>query len=198
MFNLYNINHQLENKRGFTIIEFMVSFGILTLIIASMLNILNYSLKASSRGKDMDELLLNGRFGVEYIKEELRNSDKLISADNIPNLNTMYPDNIGFVIFKDSGVEGSDTRYNFSTYYSKDNKLIRIAINKKSPSYPEAKNLAGFNELSEGVISISNTRTEVDNKLVFLDISMGYDIDIFHSFKACLYLEKDFDFKEVP
>lgn len=194
MFNRFNINHRLKNKRGFTIIEFIVSFGILSIVMASMFNILSYSLKASSKGQDMDELLLNGRFGVEYIKEELRNADRLISADNIVNLNTMYPDNIGFVVFKDSGVEGSDTRYNFSTYYSKDNKLIRIAINLKNSAYPEAKSLSGFNEVSEGVLSISNTRVDKENRLVFLDISMGYEEDIFHSFKSCLYLETDFDF----
>ncbi len=194
MLKRYNINHLLQSKKGFTIIEFIIGFSILSIVLAGIFSILTYTTKASTQGQDMDELLLNGRFGIEYIKEELKNADMLISSDNILNLNSLYPENIGFVIFKDSGLINSDTRFNFATYYSKDNKLIRVATNRKFPIYPEGKNFSGFNEVCEGVLSIANTRVEVENKLIYLDISMGFEEDLFHSFKSCLFLDKDFDF----
>ncbi len=194
MLNQFNTYHQRKDKRGFTIVEFIIGIGILSLVISCMFSILRYSINASSKGQYIDELLLNGRFGVEFIKEELKNADKIISSDYILNLNSLYPENIGFVIFKDSGVLDSNERYNFTTYFLNGNKLIRVATNRKLPSYPEGKHFSGFNELCEGVLTIANTRVDIDDKLVFLDISMGTEKNLFHSFKSCLFIDKEFDF----
>ena len=106
----------------------------------------------------------------------------------------MYPDNIGFVIFKDDPTDGKGERYKFSTFFLEGDRIVRVAINKKTINYPEAKNLSGHNEVCSRVLSISDSSVSWDEGLVNLKFSMGYDGKEFHEFKTFIFLDKILDF----
>lgn len=166
----------------------------MSVVLSFFYSFLDFSLKASVIGESMDEALLHGRFGIEYIKEELREADMIISSDLIPNLNSIYPDNIGFVLYNDNGIIGSDERYSFTTYYLANNNLVRIDRNQKISSYPDASKLSGYNEVCENVLSIADTEVNYEDKLISLSLSMGYDQKEFHNFKSCIYLDVEYDY----
>lgn len=193
------INHLYVNNRlGFTMIEFVVGIGVLSLVFSSMFSMFNYTIQASSLGENMDDMLLNGRFGIEFIKEEVRAADKIISAGKIEDLNFLYPNNIGFVLFTDMKKQDpsviASERYRFVTYYLKNDKLVRISTNKGTTIYPLASKLSGHNELIHGVLSIEDSGFNHEDRLIHLKFSMGYDGKEFHQFKSCFYVDLDYDF----
>lgn len=191
-------NRQYLNKVGFTLIEIVVALGLVSMILTSMFSILNYSNRVSYVCEFIDEMLLNGRFGIEYIKEELRTADKLISSERIEDLNFLYPDNIGFVLFIDRIQEepsvSADERYRFVTYYLNNDKLVRISHNKGNKEPPHASKLSGYNELIHGVLSIEETEIEHENRLVKLSLFMGSDEKEVHNFKSCIFLDTEYEF----
>ncbi len=191
---MYYMKPLFQNRKGYTIIEFIIGIGIMGLLISNLFSILNLSTRTTKLGVDMDETLLNGRYGMELIKTELRNGDKIISTSKIEGFDNMYPDNFGFVIFKDNPPGKNGERYNFSTFYLKEDKIMRIAINKKTIDYPPAKSLSGHNEVCIGVLSISGSSVSWEEQLINLRFSMGYDGKEFHKFRTCIFLDKVFDY----
>lgn len=191
---MLNINHPDQNRRGFTVIEFMLGMTLFVLLLSSVFAMLNFTTKVSTIGENEDEILLYGRFVVDYIKEEIRGADLIIPSDKIPNLNSTYPKNIGFVMMKDNGIPNSDERYRFYTYYLKEDKLVRISRNLKYNTYPDASLLAGYNEMCDGVLSMDNTKNDFQNKLIHFNITMGNDSREVHSFKSTLYIANNLDY----
>lgn len=191
---MLNISHQDQNRRGFTIIEFILGMTLFVLLLSTAFAMLHFTIKASTIGENEDEVLLYGRFVVDYIKEEIRSADLIIPSDKIPNLNNIYPENIGFVMMKDNGISNPEERYRFYTYYLKGDKLVRISRNLKYNTYPDASLLAGYNEMCDGVLSMDNTRNDFPNKLIHFSITMGNDNREVHSFKSTLYIANNLDY----
>lgn len=190
---MFCLKHPCQKNKGFTVIELVIGIGLSSLLIVTIFSMLHFSNTVSTLGDSMDEIFLHGRFGIEYLKEEIRDVNKIISSDKITGLNDLFPSNIGFVLMKDTGVD-SDERYNFSTYYLKDDELVRIARNKKLPLYPEAKDFSGYNGVCEGVLSLDDTFVDFENKLVELKISMGKNNKEFHCFKSTLFIDSEYDY----
>ena len=156
-----------QGNKGFTLIELILSLFFAVIIISTLYSILNFSINAAKQGDILDELILNGRYGIEFIKNEIRNADKIISSDLIKDLNQQYPDNIGFVI-----VKKTDEIYSYVTYYSSNDKLVRIAFNSTSKSYPIASKFGGFNEICEYIKTIEDTMLDFKKNMIYLSISM--------------------------
>lgn len=192
---MLNIRHQGQKNKGFTIIEFIYGMAIFSVLLSTVITMLNFSLKVSNMGENEDEVLLNGRFVMEYIKEEIRGADLIISSNKIPNLNSTYPENIGFVMMKDNGVKDDSERYRFFTYYLKGDKLIRLSRNLEKSIYPDASRLSGYNEMCEGVLKMDTTRNDFDNRLIHLSLTMGYNNKEIHIFKSTLYITNNFDYE---
>ncbi len=95
---MWSIRHTYHRNRGFTLIEVILSLAICSLIIVPIFSILDFSIDACTIGEEKDQLMLNGRYAIEYIKNEIKTADKIISSDKIKSLKTKYPTNIGFVI----------------------------------------------------------------------------------------------------
>jgi prepilin-type N-terminal cleavage/methylation domain-containing protein len=192
---MLNIRHQCLNKKGFTIIELIYGMAIFSVLLSTVISMLNFSNKVFTIGENEDEFLLNGRFAIEYLKEEIRSADLIIPSNKISNLNSTYPENIGFVMMKDNGISNHKERYRFYTYYLMGDKLVRISRNLENSIYPDASRLSGYNEMCEGVLKMDNTRNDFDNRLIYLSLTMGYNNKEVHTFKSILYIANNFDYE---
>ncbi|MFA7411550.1 MAG: prepilin-type N-terminal cleavage/methylation domain-containing protein [Tissierellaceae bacterium] len=154
--------------KGFTLIELVLVIALSSMIMLPLLNMLDFSIKASTIGNEKDELLLNGRYAIEYVKNEIKSADMILPSSKLMGLKATYKTNIGFIIM----VEESANQNKFITYHTKDGKLIRIAASARKGNYPLYSALSGFNEISEYMDSIGNSRLDLDKKMIFLDFGL--------------------------
>lgn len=176
-------------SRGFTLIEMILSICIASIVLASFYSIYSYSLTASNYIDLQDEILLNGRYAIEFIKEEISSADRIICSSKIKNLDSTYPDNIGFVIMKYENKE-----YNYSTYYLKNNELVRIARNKLTDTYPTCSDLQGYNQVTTMVVNIDKTFFNSYDNVINLYLDMGKDNKNMITFKSTIYIQCLTDF----
>lgn len=166
-----NIRRFYPDNKGFTLIELILAIGICSVIILPSFSILHLSLKSYRSCEDKDEVLLNARYGIEYIKNEIKNADLIISSDKIKDLNSNYPTNIGFLILIIEEVKKDHYTYTYITYYIKNGKIIRIAHEATENKNPTASSLKGFNEICSFAVSIGNTKFDWKNRMINLDFT---------------------------
>ena len=162
----------LKNK-GFTLMEVILALGISSIIVASLYSLLDFSTKACINGDKKDQLLLNGRYAIEYIKNEIKGADMIISSDKIYGLDLKYPTNIGFVIvFIDR--EEISMEYRYVTYYKNKGRISRVSCSRINEKYPTYSYFKGHNSICEYVDSIDDTRFEPDQEIIYLDFKFKH------------------------
>lgn len=162
---MLNIRGIYQKNKGFTLIEVILALAISSMIILPIFSILNFSVNACITGEEKDELMLNGRYAIEYIKNEVRAAEKIITSNKIVGLRANYPTNIGFVIMMPEG-----NLYNrFITYHTKNGELIRLSGKVPKSRYPTYNELAGFNQICEFVDSIKDSKFHADHNMIYLD-----------------------------
>ena len=191
---MWNIKAQYLKNEGFSLIEIIMVLGLSSLVLLTVISILSFSSNISTKVENEDEVMLYGRYVIDYIKDEIRGADLIISSRKFSNLDNMYPTNIGFVVMEDRGENFTSDRYNFFTYYLRGDNLIRLAYNKHNKVYPEPSKLSGFNVLCEGVLSIDGTNLDYDNKLLKIKLSLGNNKKEIHCFKTTIFLTTNFDY----
>lgn len=183
-------------NRGFTLIELLLYLCFSSVILTICGSLVLISNNTAKLAADTDEVLLQGRYSMEYIKNEIKKSDRVISSDKIEGLNSTYPENIGFVLMQDNKVEKSTTRYTFITYYKKNNQLVRLAINKSKDLYPHSKELSGYNGVGEYLLSMKDTSVKYEDMLINLELMFGMENGSSHLFKSTIYADADFDYSD--
>lgn len=161
----------MGEDKGFTLIELILSLAIYSIIALSLFSLLKYSINSCNLGNMEDEVLLNGRYALEYIKREIKAADEIVSAEKFDSLNELYKDNFGFVIMNYN--PGVTCKYNYSTYYFKDNKIYRIATNRIDDKLPKGSYFSGHNEIAEYIISIEDTSIDFNTKIINLSFVLG-------------------------
>ena len=169
---MWNIRRIFLKNRGFTLIEVILALAIASIVIIPIFSILNFCIKACNLGEQKDDLILNGRYACEFIKNEVRTADKIISTEKFPGLNEKYPSNIGFVIMIN---EDNDTDCRYITYYIKDSKLVRIACTRFIGKYPDQSAFVGHNVISEFVESIEESQFDPENSIILLDFILKHE-----------------------
>lgn len=180
---------QFQKNKGFTLIEFILSISLMSIVLISIFSLLQYANMSLDRSDDMEEVLLNGRYGLEYIKGEVLSADRLVSSSKFKNLDRKYPTNIGFVIMKENG-----NLYKFITYYKKNNELIRISCEKALNNYPSESNFKGFNQICTNLIDLGSTYIDTDKELLNLYLDMGVENKSMMEFKSTIYIRCLMDF----
>lgn len=180
-----------RKNSGFTLIELILVIAISSIIMLPTCSVLNLCIKTCSNGEQKDELILNGRHGIEYIKNEIKSADIVVSGDKIIDLNINYPTNIGFAL-----VNIIDDNYQYITYYTKDGKLVRIACDFVKGKYPRAGHFKGHNEICNMIDNINNTEIDTENKMIYLDFDLksNSDINCNLNFKSAIYIRCRTDF----
>ena len=163
---MWNIRRIFLKNRGFTLIEVILALSISSIVIIPIISILNFCIRACDLGEQKDDLILNGRYATEFIKNEVRTADKIIATEKFSGLNEKYTSNIGFVIMIE---EDNDKDYRYITYYVKGSELIRIACTRPTDKYPSQSYFGGHNVISEFIDSIEESQFDLDNSLILLD-----------------------------
>jgi prepilin-type N-terminal cleavage/methylation domain-containing protein len=194
---MLNLRQLFLNRRGFSLIEFILVIGISSMIFLIIFSLYEINSKAMVYADERDEVYLYGKYIVDYIGYEVRNSDLIIRADKIKELNTKYPNNVGFLAMIDRGenyaANGHDYRYVFFTYHLKGNTLERIAYNTNNSKYPTATQLRGYNGIYDKVLSIKESKLNFDSKLLELSVTLGTDNNS-KTYKSAIYLFNKLDF----
>lgn len=157
-----------NNKCGFTLIELLLSLAISSIIVVTLYSILKFTITACKIGDMEDEILLNGKYAIEYIKKEIQTADAIIAIDKFEGLRDEYEKNIGFVILH--YFPKDNLKYNYSTYYHKDNGIYRIGTNVDSELYPKASSFTkgGHNKVADYVVSIDGTGIDFEANIIEL------------------------------
>ncbi len=185
-----NLKVAFQKNKGFTLIEFILGFSLTTLLLSSIFMIFNYSTNISQMGNEMDEILLNGRYAVEYIKGEIMSADKIICSSKFNELNYRYPTNIGFVILhitKNNRTKDK-YKYNYITYYVENNELKRIACEGLEDRYPKGEYFSGFNQVCTLMVDLSKTQLDTKNSLIYLHLTIGEKLKKSMDFKSTIYI----------
>ena len=166
----YNNN---KHYLGFTLIELLLALAIGSIIAISLYSILDFTINTCKLTDTQDEVLLNGRYAIEYIKREIRSAEKIIdiNLDIFSEIAEKHEDNVGFIIMRyDPDIA---EKYNYSTYYLKNNKIYRIAANREMDEYPKGGSFGGHNEIAELVISMKGTDIDFETKIINLSFILG-------------------------
>lgn len=185
--------HIYHRNKGFTLIELILSLGICSLIIVPIISILDFSLNACTTGEKKDQLMMNGRYAIEYIKDDIRVADKIISSDKIKGLKTKFPTNIGFVIMIVDDEKGYNT-YKYITYHSKDDKLVRVACSRTDDKYPLYSYFDGNNDICEFVDNIGDTKLDNENSMIYLDLKFKHKNREKLELKSDIYVRAPIDY----
>lgn len=171
---MLNLRQVYLSRKGLTLIEVIVSIAVASILIGSIYSLLFFTGKVAAKSDDLDLLLYNGRYAMEYIKKDITSADKIISSANFKDLDTQFPNNIGFVAMKEQATYDSQANinYNFVTYYHRDDELVRLAYTSiKTPVY-SGQTFDGFNQVTDSFRSLNNSLIDVDNNLIILSIEL--------------------------
>lgn len=140
------LKQQYQNHKGFTLIELILGICLTSMLIILLLSFLEVTLKVNEKDFAKDEMLLQGRYAVEYLKEEITKADKIIDSSLANGLREYRGRVVNFMILNVSEQEKSEIKYMYSytTYYFVGDKLLRINIKK-----PTRKDLSNKDILSK-------------------------------------------------
>ena len=174
-----NTRQLFQKNKGFTLIEILLVITICSIIILPLYAILNTSSNIFKSSKEKDEVILNAKHAIEYLKREIRASDMIIAHHKIKGLKDKYPENIGFVLVIEEERDNPEkiSVYKYVTYHVKDNKLVRIACEGRELKYPSKDELQGHNEICRMIESMSNTNFDIENSMIKLDFDFKSSID---------------------
>lgn len=160
-----------RKNKGFTLIEVILVLALSSLVMMPLLSILDFSIKASTSGNEKDELILNGRYAIEYIKDEIRSADMVIPYDKVKGIKNEYKNIIKFLLV----VEEDKNIDKFITYHAKDGELIRIVSTAKKGTLPTYDKFTGNNVICEYIHSIDESTLDLENKIIHLDFCLKTD-----------------------
>lgn len=182
---LFRLNDENKNK-GFTLVELVLSMAIGSIIIMTILSLLNFTSKGLIWVENNEEMQLNGRYAIEFIKNEIKRADKIMAIEKINGLGTRYKNNIGFIIFNYDPEDPHKRFYNYVTYYISNNKLQRAAANKENHILPYSSNFGGGNVIAEYVSSMEGTEIDFDKKIIKLNFILEDSTKRKYTFKSII------------
>lgn len=187
----YHIRLLFQRDKGFTLIELILTLAIASIIISPIYSILLSTTNVCMRGEAKDELILNGSYAIEYIKNEIRSADIVASTDKVYEFYKKYPHNLGFVL-----VFIDEDKYKYVSYHMKNDKIVRIGRETSTDKYPIAANLSGNNEVCRFIEDISLSYLDTKNKMIHLDFKLKSQgkSPIYYRVKSDVYIRSRIDF----
>jgi prepilin-type N-terminal cleavage/methylation domain-containing protein len=184
---MLNLKRICRKHKGFTLIEVILALFISSIIIIPIFSILDFSIKSCAKGDEKDQLMMNGRYAIEYIKNEIKAADRIIVSDKIEWINKKFPNNMGFVILK-IREENTFDKYTYILYHQKNDNIVRVSYNLANNKYPEPNFAHGNNDLCEFLDSISNTKIDIENSIIYLELDFKHDSGEKLKIKSDIYI----------
>lgn len=183
------------NKSGFTLLELILWLAICSILSLSCISLVRYSNKLVQKANLEDEILLHGRFGLEYIKNEISSADYIIPTYKIKGLDSNSVKAMDFIIvtLKNSNDKNTDQeqKYRYIAYFQNNNDIVRVSVESNSEIPPNWRSFKGHNYLCSNVKDISKTKLDIDNNMIKLHILMeGENVENIE-FKSIIYLNSD-------
>lgn len=195
---LYSKHRLLRDKKGYSLIEVILSIFLISIITLTAFSLLNFFTITSKKSNFEDAVLSNGRYAFEYIIDEIKRADRIVSSEKFSGLNDKYPKNLGFVIYNYEDKVYKDIPHGYTFYYVNEdnNSLYRIKLRRGHTNYPSSNTFAnsgGINFLSDNVKDISNIEVNFQSNIIHLDFIFGteefsYDFSTIES----IYCETDY------
>lgn len=158
-------------NKGFTLIELVIGIGLIGLLISITFSVFSFTSLVFDKIQVEDDLLLQGRFALEYIREEITERDIVTEALEIISMNDYLPDNfsyldtLGFFIVKKQG-----TIYNHIFYRVANNTLYRTDFKSATYLPKDMPNNLASNFVLDNICETKDTYYDKDNKLLCLVI----------------------------
>lgn len=181
----------LKSRQGYSLIEAIISIFFIGIIILSVVSFLNFSIVTSNESDYKDEILSNGRYGLEYVIGEIKKADKIIDSRLIEDFNFKRPSNLGFVIYN----HYENKEHEYTSYYIDGDVLYRIKCRKTDAKYPDGIyfiNDGGVNFLSEYIWE-DKTSIDFQNNIINLSFLVGNE-DYSYDFTTSIYLDCPIDY----
>jgi len=166
-----------RRSKGFTLLEIIISIGLMSLIISIVFALINFVSLSSERVLGSDDTLLNGRHALDYILADANESISIMPIDSINNLDSKFENNMGFVLRKSIDAngeegegEGESKKYRYVFYTKSGDSLIRRTFDSPLYDPPTYNSNGGNNNLLNDVESISNCVYDEYNNVLVLSI----------------------------
>lgn len=183
---MLNFKHREKKSRGFTLIELVIGLAFIGLLISISFSVFLFTSRVSKQVLVEDDFLLQGRFALEYIREEIDEAIEIVSLEDYLPENFFYTDTLGFFIIK------KESGFNHICYKFEDEKLTRISfetVDKKPNIIPSIK---GNNPILENVSEIKDSYYDKDEGLLCIVIkTRNKENGKEYSFMETIYLKDD-------
>lgn len=161
--------NQLNNKKGFSLIELLIGLSIGSIVATSLCLLLLYCNNANEFAEEKEDVMLNGVYAIEYMEDEIRKADEIIAIEKIEGYKDKFNENFGFVILQKD--INKNPPNNHILYYLENDCIKRASY--KSNVLPRAKDFksdGGTNTLVGNVKSINNSYIDFNNSIISIDL----------------------------
>lgn len=173
-------------NKGFTLVELVIGIALTALLISLCFTVFNFTSRVSNGVQVEDDFLLQGRFAIEYIREEITKANEIISMDDYLPDNFVYTDTLGFFIIKE------EVYFNHIFYKLDGEILTRISFETQDKCPKKMPSKKGNNPILEDVVEIKDSYYDKENKLMCIVIrTKNKSNDKEHCFMETLYLRDD-------
>lgn len=178
-----------NDKKGFTLIELVVGLAASSILALAFYAVFDYCVNINLIEEERNDLSLNGRYAIEYMKREIKTSDEILSTDNFKGLNDKFKNNVGFVL-KTLEKKLSDDKYiyKYILYYKDGNSLKRVTAEGPNINAIRISSFIGVNTIASNVKSIEGTYIDFENKKIVLNILLSGHIGRKMRFNTEIYI----------
>lgn len=182
-------NLKKNDKKGFTLIELVVGLAASSILALAFYAVFDYCVNINLIEEERNDLSLNGRYAIEYMKREIKTADEILSTDNFKGLNDKFKNNVGFVL-KTLEKKLSDDKYiyKYILYYKDGNSLKRVTAEGPNINAISISSFVGVNTIASNVKSIEGTYIDFENKKIVLNILLSGDMGREMRFNIEIYI----------
>ena len=190
---MWSSRQLLKKRKGFTLMELICALCIGSILLGICFSLLTFSGRSNAFVDQTDELLYNGNFVIEYIKNEIQSADTIIASEKVKDLDNLYRVNIGLVAMEYQPNHSEKDKYVYFTYYIENANLYRLARRFEMEVPINGVVFSKSNELCSNIESFGDSSIDWDNKILNLHLSIG-DSSISNSFKSTILLNCPLDY----
>lgn len=132
------------NKKGFSLIEIMISIAIFMMVIILVNSVFNLSKKINDKNSNLAELIQNARVSLDRLSRELRQSADLVTniSSSTPAHSILFQDghDLDEITYIQYSLDGSDLIREHIKYY--------FSINPSTYVYYDSIDINGFGPIA--------------------------------------------------
>ena len=181
------------SNKGFTLIELIIGIGLTGMLISMSFSVFDTTSRISKQVSIEDDFLLQGRFAIEYIRDDITEDNKAIKSIQIVSMKDYLPDKfnytdtLGFFIVKEEKKE-----FNHIFYKLEGETLSRVSFGSPIKLPKNMTSDKGNNPVLENVSSIKDSYYDKENELLCLIIkTKDKSRSKEYKFMETLYLRDD-------